>query len=241
MLFRKVIRLFVDGNVIVTGLRGRGKDMLISNVVMRRKGSYISNVDYGGQYFPLDYEAFDIDNTTEDLVVGDIHKYVYPYADGLDIYISDAGVYFPAQDFQYLNKKFDFFAKFMALSRHLGSCNIHCNTQNVNRLWDKIREQSDTYIICRWCKVLFKKLVIQRIWIYDNYESCEKRVPPFPMKRPLFPFGRAASDYRTLKAQYEIDHGEIRSGLLIYRNRSSYDTRFFKTIFERGERREKKR
>ena len=42
MLFSSVIRLFKRGNVCVTGLRGTGKDLLMSNVVVRRKKPYIS-------------------------------------------------------------------------------------------------------------------------------------------------------------------------------------------------------
>lgn len=48
MNFKKLIRLFEDGNVCVCGLRGRGKDLLMSNVAVRRGLDYISNIDYGG-------------------------------------------------------------------------------------------------------------------------------------------------------------------------------------------------
>jgi hypothetical protein len=63
MRFKKIIRMFEDGNVCVTGLRGRGKDMLMSNVVVRRKKPYVSNVDYKGKkarfkrFYPLDYDT----------------------------------------------------------------------------------------------------------------------------------------------------------------------------------------
>ena len=46
MGIRKIIKLFENGNVNVTGLRGTGKDVLFSNVIARRKSKYISNVDY---------------------------------------------------------------------------------------------------------------------------------------------------------------------------------------------------
>ena len=39
-------RYFKVGNVCVTGLRGRGKDMLFANVVSRSTRQYISNIDY---------------------------------------------------------------------------------------------------------------------------------------------------------------------------------------------------
>ena len=37
MRFKKIIKLFEDQNVCVCGLRGTGKDLLMSNVVIRRK------------------------------------------------------------------------------------------------------------------------------------------------------------------------------------------------------------
>lgn len=40
MSLRKIIKLFDKGNVMVCGLRGDGKDMLMSNVVQRRKKPY---------------------------------------------------------------------------------------------------------------------------------------------------------------------------------------------------------
>ena len=46
MLFQKIRKLFKKGSVCVTGLRGTGKDLLMSNVVVRNKKPYISNIDY---------------------------------------------------------------------------------------------------------------------------------------------------------------------------------------------------
>ena len=44
--FTSVKKMFSQGNVCVTGLRGTGKDMLMSNVISSRKLPYISNMDY---------------------------------------------------------------------------------------------------------------------------------------------------------------------------------------------------
>ena len=57
---KKIIKLFRSGNVCVCGLRGRGKDMLIANVAVRRGLPYVSNVDYGGDcrsFVPMDYNC----------------------------------------------------------------------------------------------------------------------------------------------------------------------------------------
>lgn len=168
---RKIIKLFQSGNVCVCGLRGRGKDMLMSNVAVRRGLPYVCNSDYGGNHLPfkpLDYDCGG--NTYQCFLTDKLHKYIYPHPDGTDIYISDAGIYFPSQYCGELNKFYGYFSSFMALSRHLGECNVHFNAQNLNRVWDKIREQSDIYIMCNWCKVFFGKLVIQRVTLYENYD-----------------------------------------------------------------------
>lgn len=156
MRIKKIIRLFEDGNVCVTGLRGRGKDMLLANVTQRRQKPYVSNTDYGGVRYPFIPNDFNCaGNTYKEFISGDLYPYVFPFPDGTDIYIADAGVYFPAQYCNELNRDYGYFATFMALSRHLGKSNVHFNVQNLNRCWDKIREQSDIYIMCNKCVVLF--------------------------------------------------------------------------------------
>lgn len=230
---KKIIKLFESGNVCVCGLRGRGKDLLMSNVVVRRKLPYVCNIDYGGEFFPLWMKAFDCGgNTYHNFINNKIIPYKFPYDDGTDIYISDAGVYFPSQYCGELNKNYGYFSTFMALSRHLGESNVHFNVQNLNRVWDKIREQSDIYIMCNWCKVLFKgKWVIQRITLYESYDSARNRVPPF--KAPSVRLNDDRSFQLDMaKQNYRIAHGAIKSRLLIYRNKSSYDSRRFKSMLE---------
>lgn len=160
------------------------------------------------------------------------HKhYEYPYDDGTDIYIADAGVYFPSQYCGDLNKKYGYFSTFMALSRQLGECNVHFNVQNLNRVWDKIREQSDIYIMCNWCKVLFGRLVIENVTIYEKYDSAVNRVPPYKA-----PSVRMNNDRRMSlaleKQRYRVSYGDIKRRTLVYFNKSSYDTRIFKRMLQ---------
>ena len=132
---KKIIKLFEAGNVSVCGLRGRGKDMLFSNVAVRRKLPYVCNTNYGGEHIPfnpLDYDCGG--NTYENFLTGKVFYYKYPHCDGTDVYISDAGVYFPSQYNGELNKRYGYISTFMALSRHLGECNVHFNAQNLNRV-----------------------------------------------------------------------------------------------------------
>lgn len=234
MGLRKIIKMFRDGNVCVTGLRGRGKDMLVANVVMRRKKPYVSNVDYGGKWYPFKPDMLDCGkNTYKEFISGDVNKYVYPYPDGTDVYVSDVGIYFPSQYCGELNKYYPYMATFQAISRHVGKCNFHCNVQNLNRAWDKIREQSDMYIMCRGCLVIFG-IVFQSVRIYDKYQSCVDRVKPFNVNIPLIGSGATRYAVRLQRANYEANHGYIKNMILIYRNKSKYNTRFFKDMLENG-------
>lgn len=229
---KKLLKLFRSGNVCVFGLRGRGKDMLFANVCMRRKLPYVSNVDYGGDHYPLVMNEFDCGlNTYDNFIQGKPKHYQYPYADGVDIYISDVGIYFPSQYCGDLNKKYGYFSTFMALSRQLGECNVHFNVQNLNRAWDKIREQSDIYICCNWCRVLFKKWVIQKVTIYEKYDSAVSRVPPYKPPRVALNNDRKLQVLMA-KQSYTVSHGDIKPRILIYKNKSSYDTRIFKAMLE---------
>lgn len=229
---KKIIKLFRAGNVCVFGLRGRGKDLLMSNVVVRRELPYVCNTDYGGDHIPLQMKEFNCgENTYDNFLLGSVKPYAYPYDDGVDIYISDAGVYFPAQYCNELNKKYGYFSTFMALSRHLGECNVHFNVQNLNRVWDKIREQSDIYICCNWSRVLFGKYVIQKVTVYEQYDSAVMRVPPYRAPKIRMNEDRKLN-IQMARQNYRISHGDIKSRIIFYKNMSTYDTRVFKKMLE---------
>lgn len=245
MLFRSLIKLFENGSVCTTGCKGKGKDLMMSNVAVRRKKPYISNLNYGGDYSPFEFSKVDIGNTYDDILKGCPNKYVFPYALGTDIYLSDVGVYFPSQYCNQLNRDYPTFPYYMALSRQLSENNVHINVQNLNRCWDKIREQSDTYIRCLWCKVLFSKkdkktgkktggLVIQKITIYDKYEACLNRVKPCRVKIPLLANRELRLRYQMHIDTFEERNGKVKNKILIYFNKSSYDTNYFRGYFMNG-------
>lgn len=229
---RRFVKLFDEGNVIVTGLRGRGKDLAFCIVINARKRDYISNIQYSKpskrfKRFPLDLKVWELsDNTYTELVTGEVKKYVYPYPDGLDYYISDAGIYFPSQYQSELCKKYKSAPMFQALSRHLGDCNVHCNVQNLNRLWDKIREQSDIYIRMHKCRVFPRLFCLCRItaYTYQNAESCANGVIP-----PRFGIGKSG---REARYNFEIAHGKIQKLSFFARLPYEYDSRRFKKILE---------
>lgn len=236
MSINKIIKLFEKGSVCVTGQRGAGKDMLFANIIARRNEPYVSNSDYGGDFTSLDLSKLDCGkNTYDNFINGNILPYIYPYPQGADIYITDCGIYLPSQYCNELNKKYPYLPTFFALSRHLGNCNVHINTQNLNRVWDKLREQSDTYIRCRWCKVICG-MVFQSITVYSRADTCQARVEPCRVRMPsIFAEPERREQVLMYLDNFYNSHGEVKNYLLIYPNKSTYDTRLFKAILERRE------
>ena len=234
MGIKQICKMFVKGNVCVFGLRGTGKDMLFANVVARRKKPYISNIDYkcadtykGAYWIEFNPLAFDCGkNTYKNFLSGDIKRYVPPILDGMDLYISDAGIYFPSQFCSELNRQYDYMPTYFALSRQLTANNVHINVQNLNRCWDKIREQSDVYIQCRFCKVI-GKLVIQCVRIYEMYDSAVSRTLPFTVRAKLTDSDETRRNVDMQHMLYINAHGRISTRYLIYINKSKYDTREF--------------
>lgn len=250
MGIRCIIKEFKKGNVCVVGLRGTGKDMLFANVVARRKQPYVSNTDYNckrSPYLALRFDKLNAKNNYKNFIENDIIPYDYPYPQNCDIYIADCGVYLPSQYCNELNKAYSEFPTFYALSRHVANCNVHFNVQNLNRVWDKLREQSDKYIMCNSCYYfnvpilrsfkIFKNLVFQRVTLYEKYQSCVDRVKPFkPTPVPLLAKAEIRAQIRRAneeaKRRYNEVYGYVRSRFLIYRNKSKYDTRLFKGVLK---------
>lgn len=233
MNFGKIVRLFKKGSVCVVGMRGTGKDMLIGNVIARRKRPYYSNVDYcapKSQYYPLHYKELSVGgNTYRNFLEENIRPYKCTFEEETDIYISDIGILFPSQYCNELNRDYSSVPLHLALSRQLHSGSVHLNTQVYSRAWDKFREQSDNYIMCEWCKVI-KGWVFQSVIIYDKAESCQARIRPCRISTPML--GNGKTDVRIYKDQFYNQHGRVDRHLLIYRNRSKYDTRIFREILK---------
>lgn len=233
MGLRFIQKLFKSGNVSISGNCGSGKDLLSANIACRSK-AYVSNINYGGNYYPLNFDFLDCGkNTYKDFISGNVKQYLYPYPIGADIFISDCGVYFPSQYCNELNRSYPYFPTFFALRRHLGKCNIHTNSQALGRVWDKLREQSDIYIVCRWAKVIFGKIVIQKVTLYDLYASAEKRIKPCRVTIPFFSTPNAKMQARVAIDNYTNTHGMVKNKLLLYWNKSTYDTHHFKKLLEK--------
>lgn len=233
MTIRSIVRKFKNHSVAVFGAKGTGKDVLFGNVIRRRNLPYVSNTDYGGQYLPYDTSKIDCGkNTYKDFVEGSTKAYRFPYDDFTDLYLADIGVYFPSQYCNELNRDYKYLPVYEALSRHLGKSKLHYNTQALNRAWDKIREQCEIYIKCLSCRVLFGKIVIQRIRVYDKYNSAVEGALPWNIKLPLLATKEMRLNMKLAKQKYENQYGSIREGYLIYWNKSKHDTRSFKAMLE---------
>lgn len=227
-----VVDLYKRHSVACTGMKGAGKDMLTANVVARRNLPYASNVSYGYKHIPLDFTDMCIGSKWFNLLHDNVAKYECPFPEYCDIYISDAGIYLPSQYCNELNKVLPDVPTFVAVQRHLNNGKTHYNTQNLNRVWDKIREMCDVYIYSEWCKVLFGKLVIQSIIVYDKAESCQSRVKPCRVtRRGLIPDKEVDAHIDIYRDQFYNQHGTVERRFLVYINKSKYDTRHFKKVF----------
>lgn len=233
MNIKKVVKMFENGNVSVCGVKGSGKDILFSNVIARRKGlEYVSNINYGYKFNAFNVADFDVKNNYLNFLNNDINRYKFPFPDKTDLYLSDCGIYFPAQYHKELDKLFSGVVTFQALSRHVGLCNVHTNSQACNRVYDKLREQSDQNILCLSCKV-FCGFVFQKIRIYEKYESCLNKVAPFRYIMPLFAKQEVRENIKLKKVDYTNSHGVIKECLLIYKHKGTYDTRYFKKLLKK--------
>lgn len=242
MQLKKLKKKYFDvGNVAVVGLRGRGKDVLFGNVIARSKHSYVSNLDYtnDNRYILFDIEKFNLGkNSYKNFLNYRLNYYKWEYPYNTDLYLSDAGVYFPSQYCSELNRDYRYFPNYMALSRQVSHNNVHFNVQNLNRVWDKIREQSDTYIMCLGCKVIFG-IVFLRIRVYDKYQSCLDRVKPCRIKVPFFARREEKAMYRLHIDKFIQQYGYIKNHFMIFKNKSKHDTYMFEKLLESGDKNEK--
>lgn len=235
--FKSLVRGFQLENYAIGGLRGTGKDLLMSNALARYKNidSYISNVDYklkGKNFIPFNALNFDIKNNYDNFLTNNINKYVYPYNDKIPIYVSDAQLYFPSAYESDLKKKYSGLVNFMPLSRHLGNTQMIVNSQAFNLVWDKIRVQCDRYILCMSCSYIFG-FVFMNVRIYENYDSFIGRVPPY--RKPInLLSNKKKVDIDLHKVSYDATYGIIKRKKLFFINKSHYDSRFMKGVLENG-------
>jgi hypothetical protein len=219
----ELLKYFQKCSVLVFGKKGKGKDLVFQHVIKNRKKPYYSNIPYGYKYNHLEIKDISLaPNTYEDFIQGSIKKVDNKLKDKYDFYISDAGVYLPSQYHSLLDKQFKSFPIYFALSRHLNLMNIHANTQSLNRIWDKLREQFDYYIRVKRTIKIFN-LFFTTMYVYDRYQSAKMELEP--MKKKF------SNQYNNaLQRQYESMNGEIKKITIVTRKKIiKYDTRVFKS------------
>lgn len=217
-------------NVLVSGKKGTGKDVLFDYVIRHRKEEHYANMPYSDKTDIIEIKDVSCyPNDYEHIVNGNITQTDHKFKEGKDIYISDIGIYLPSYMDSKLYVKFPSMPILYALSRQLYDNNIHCNTQNIERGWKALREQADFYVITRRTWHIFGFL-ITKMTTYDRYQSAKDDVRPIKT-RLLNKYSKAEVDL------YNASHGEIREGFIIQRAKSlGFDTRYFEKVLLKGDR-----
>lgn len=227
LTINRIVKEFKHCNVIVFGKKGNGKDLLTQEVIYkRRKENYFSNIDYGYKYHNANVSSLELTpNTYENFINGEVSKIkkINKY-ENADFYLSDCGIILPSQFDTKLYKQYPSFGASYALSRHLYHNNIHCNTQNLGRVWKALREQADYYIKCRGV-IKLPFLLVVKTTEYEKYESAEKSLLPYHI--PLI--GR---QFQQAEAkQYRATNGFIKNGfVIVLKKHIHYDTRAYHKI-----------
>lgn len=234
----QLVKLSKQGNISISGIKGSGKDVMQGNIVARKKSRYVSNMDYtrDARYIPLNLTQFNMGgNTYENFISGNIAHYSYPYEDGVDVIISDAGVYLPSQYDSQLDKKYPYLATWGALQRQLNDGQFHFNSQNHGRVWKKLREQCcDHYIRCDKCIVILG-IVIATYYYYDKESSLLSKVKPCRIRKPGFLASEEARMmYESHVNSFYNTYGTVEKHWYICINKSKHNSRVFKEMLENG-------
>ena len=229
---RFILDKFINGNIIVAGKKGKGKDLFFNYVINARKSACRSNIQYNEKLCTktdLDYLTLKDDKGKQidysKFLDGTFEPIEKKLDECVDYYISDAGVFLPSQFQAELCKKYPSLPVTYALSRHLARMNIHANTQNLNRLWDKLREQADGYFIIRkTIKLGF--LFIQKMTFYEDYNRALHNLRPFHSNRLL-----SSAENKALAENFRAQNGLIMDLFIIQLKKNiKYDTREFHNV-----------
>lgn len=235
---RQLVKLSRKGNLSISGIKGSGKDLMQGNIIARKPERYVSNMDYthDERYIPLNLSEFDMaGNTYHNFISGNIKPYKYPYEDGVDVIISDAGVYLPSQYDSQLDKQYPYLATWGALQRHMNEGLLHFNSQSHARVWKKLREQCcDFYIRCDKAFVIFG-IAIGTYYFYDKESSLLNKVKPCRLRKPgIFAPQEAKMMYETHVDNFYNTYGTVEWHWYICLNKSKHNSRRFKEMLENG-------
>lgn len=222
-----IVDKFQNGNCIVFGKKGKGKDLLFNAVINKRNVLAYSNIQYNKDLINIKpIKDFSVEpNTYLNMLNGNIEFIPKKIKENTDFYISDGGIYLPSQYSQQLIKLYPSLPIFYATSRHLGNMNIHINTQYLGRIWDKLREQADSYFKCVET-VRHGNNLITTIIYYDTYKSAMAELLPF--KQDLFNSSEVKASYK----DFEAKNGTVKQLKIKQKIKNvNYDTRYFHKVF----------
>ena len=94
-----IMKAFDAGSVTVTGHKRRGKDMLFSYVVNRRKKPCLSNMKYSDQTTIVDIKELNLgENDYKHFIDGNVQQIKKREEwEGQDYFLGDGGIYLPSQ------------------------------------------------------------------------------------------------------------------------------------------------
>ncbi len=221
---KRILSYFKDDSVCVFGKKGKGKDILFQYVIRKQKVRPYSNTQYGDYNDLISIKDLQINNTFANAINEEWRKCDnYKIREGADIFISDCGVYLPSQYYSTLDKLYPDLPLFMAVSRHLSDSNVHINTQNIGRVWDKVREQCGYFIQAKGTTVI-GRLFITRLVVYDRADVAERGVLPFKPNRK-----RRKAEIEAQRLDFVADYGFVKAFRLFQiLPRDHYDSRFFR-------------
>lgn len=227
---KEISNIFCKSNCIVYGRKGCGKDLIFNAVINNRNTVCFSNIMYNKDLCVLksiqDFSVYP--NTFINMLEQNIIPIKKDYGvEGVDMYISDGGIYLPSQYSQQLVKQYPSLPIYYALSRHLANMNIHINTQYLGRVWDKLREQADGYFkAVETKKSLFGKSLITEVIYYDTYKSAMAELLPY--KKGLID---SKEDVANMK-DFEAKNGIVKRYFIKQKiSDLKYDTRYFHKVF----------
>ena len=222
----KLLECFTSGNVIVFGKKGKGKDLIFNKIINLRNRKCYANIPYNKDLCKVkSIKDFSVaPNTFTNIIEDNIQVVKKTNEEETDFYISDAGSWLPSQYEGKLNNRYPSFPIYYALSRHLTNSNIHVNTQYLGRVWSKIREQADSYIMANGTIRIFN-LLITKYRYYELYASAMSSMLPYKSS------SLSPAEIRAAAKDHEAKHGIIKDYFIIQKvSNCNYDTRYFHKV-----------
>lgn len=209
-----IMKAFDAGSVTVTGHKRRGKDMLFSYVVNRRKKPCLSNMKYSDQTTIVDIKELNLgENDYKHFIDGNVQLIKKREEwEGQDYFLGDGGIYLPSQHQGEPGKDLSDAA---VILRHIQTTVRHeysrQRAEPQQAMGQTARAQRLLHRLPRLPSA-HRKVFKLRMTFYDKYESALQRLEPFKVDRRLL--GKDKQQ-QALKRQYESTNGTIRKRLFI--------------------------